>query len=87
MGTPIIVPKYGTFLHIVTDYENGLFYEADNKLDLARKLNEIYDDKLHKKLVLGVTSNPEKHIRSGAVNYGKTVLKVIEACDENFRHR
>jgi len=82
LGVPIIAPRYGTFLDIVVDYENGLFYEPDNQLDLAGKLAEIHHDELHAKLVAGAANDPEKRIRSGIVNYGKTVLKTIEACDK-----
>jgi glycosyltransferase involved in cell wall biosynthesis len=85
MGAPVIAPRYGTFLDIVIDRENGLFYQPDNTADLARKLAEIHDDQLHATLVAGAAADPERRIRPGLVNYGRTVLKSIEACEKRGR--
>lgn len=41
-GTPVICPNHGSFIGLINDRENGLYYESDNYVDLADKLYEFF---------------------------------------------
>ncbi|MFQ5800305.1 MAG: glycosyltransferase family 4 protein [Candidatus Hydrothermarchaeales archaeon] len=51
-GVPVIASKTGGIVEIVTHEENGLLFEKENHMTLARSLTEIFmDEKLRDKLV------------------------------------
>lgn len=76
-GVPVIAPKCGAFLYILSDKENGLFYEPDNINDLSEKIKLASDKSIHEKLVTDTLNKKGSYISPGTENFGKTLLKCI----------
>jgi len=77
LGTPIIVPNYGSFNYLVEDGVNGLYYKPDDIQDLSSKIYSLlYDEILYKRLI------------KGAIKAGKRLLypevTFMEALEQGF---
>lgn len=79
LGTPTIVPNYGSFNYLVEDGVNSLCYTPDDVQDLSSKLYSLlYDEILYKRLI------------KGAIKAGKRLLDpevtFMEALEQGFKY-